>query len=85
MVAAANGEDKLLKLFRFKERLNVTPDPLKKGNERVSVLEPPKYWWIGKGERGAEPAKFLAWAWTAARTAETPALTPAGTAVPARF
>lgn len=64
VVSAANGEGKLLKLFRFKERLNVTPDPDKKGSERVSVLEPPKYWWIGKGERGAEPAKFLAWAWT---------------------
>ncbi len=64
IVTAANGEDKLLKLFRIKERLNVTSDPEKKGNERVSILEPPKYWWIGKRERGPEPAKFLAWAWT---------------------
>ncbi|MFO0905207.1 MAG: hypothetical protein U0939_19525 [Pirellulales bacterium] len=64
VVAAAGGEEKLLKLFRFKERLNVSSDPEKKGNERVSVLEPPRYWWIGKGERGAEPAKFLAWGWT---------------------
>ena len=64
VVAAAGGEEKLLKLFQFKERLNVSSDPDKKGNERVSVLEAPKYWWIGKGERGAEPAKFLAWGWT---------------------
>ncbi len=64
IVTAAGGEDKLLKLFRIKERLNVTSDPEQKGNERVSILEPPKYWWIGKDERGPEPAKFLAWAWT---------------------
>ncbi len=64
VITAAGGEEKLLKLFRIKERLNVSPDPEKKGSERVSVLEPPKYWWIGKGERGREPAKFLAWAWT---------------------
>jgi hypothetical protein len=64
VIAAAGGEEKLLKLFRIRERLNVSPDPEKKGSERESVLEPPKYWWIGKGERGKEPAKFLAWAWT---------------------
>lgn len=66
-VAAAGGEDKLLKLFRIKERLNVSPDPDKKGNERVSVLEPPNYWWVGKKERvkeEKEPATFLVWAWT---------------------
>ena len=50
-VEAAGGEDKLLKLFRIKERLNVSSDPEKKGNERVSVLEPPNYWWLGKKER----------------------------------
>lgn len=66
-VTAAGGEDKLLKLFRIKERLNVGPDPDKKGNERVSVLEPPNYWWVGKKERvkeEKEPATFLVWAWT---------------------
>lgn len=64
IVTAANGEGKLLKLSRINERLNVSSDPDAKGNERVSVLEPPKYWWLGKRERGPEPAKFLAWAWT---------------------
>lgn len=67
VVAAAGGEDKLLKLFRIKERLNVSADPEKKGNERVSVLEPPKYWWLGKRDRvkeDKEPATFLVWAWT---------------------
>lgn len=67
VVAAAGGEDKLLRLFRIKERLNVSTDPEKKGNERVSVLEPPKYWWLGKRDRvkeDKEPATFLVWAWT---------------------
>ena len=67
VVVAAGGKDKLLKLFRIKERLNVSPDPAKPGNERVSVLEPPKYWWLGKRDRvkeDKEPATFLVWAWT---------------------
>lgn len=67
VVKAAGGEEKLLKLFRIKERLNVSGDPEKKGNERVSVLEPPNYWWLGKKERvkeEKEPATFLVWAWT---------------------
>ncbi len=66
-VAAAGGEAKLLKLFRIRERLNVSADPKKKGNIRVSVLQPPKYWWMGKRERvsqNKEPATFLVWAWT---------------------
>ncbi len=67
IVAAAGGEDKLLKLFRVRERLNVSSDSDKVGNERVSVLEPPNYWWLGKRERvkdDKEPATFLVWAWT---------------------
>jgi hypothetical protein len=67
VVKAAGGEDKLLKLFRIKEKLVVNPDPNAKGSERVSVLEPPKYWWLGKRERvkdEKEPATFLVWAWT---------------------
>lgn len=66
-VEAVGGEAKLLKLFRIRERINVSPDPEKKGSERVSVLEPPKYWWLGKKERvrdEKEPATFLVWAWT---------------------
>ncbi len=67
VVTAAGGEEKLLKLFRIRERLNVSPDPEKKGAERVSVLQPPNYWWLGKRERvkeDKEPATFLVWAWT---------------------
>jgi hypothetical protein len=67
VVGAAGGEGHLLKLFRIKEQLNVSADPEKKGSERVSILEPPKYWWIGKKERvreDQEPATYLVWAWT---------------------
>ncbi|QDU19637.1 hypothetical protein [Urbifossiella limnaea] len=66
-VKAVGGADKQLKLFRIRERLNVSPDPDKKGAERVSVLEPPTAWWLGKRERvkeDKEPATFLVWGWT---------------------
>lgn len=65
VVRAAGGKDKLLKLFRIKEQLSVGSDPDKKGKVRVSVIEPPTSWWIGKKQRDAEePARYLAWAWT---------------------
>jgi hypothetical protein len=67
VIAAGGGEEKLLKLFRIKEQLNVSSDETKKGFERISVLEPPTYWWVGKKERvkeEKEPATFLVWAWT---------------------
>lgn len=70
VITAAGGEDKLLKLFRTRETVNVSSDPQKKVPERVSVYEPPKYWWTGKNERVKdeqkpdEPAIFLVRAWT---------------------
>jgi len=67
VVTEAGGEGKLLKLFRMKERLAVSSDPKAKGNERVSVLEPPLHWWVGKNDRvknEKEPATFLVWGWT---------------------
>lgn len=70
VIAAAGGEEKLLKLFRTRETVNVSSDPNKTVPARVSVYEPPKYWWTGKNERVKneqkpdEPATFLVWAWT---------------------
>lgn len=67
VTAAIGGEGKVLTLFRLRERLNVSSDPSKAGKERVSVIEPPSYWWVGKRERvkgEQEPAIFLVWAWT---------------------
>ena len=66
-VKAAGGEAKLLKLLKIKEELVLGADPAGKKSVRVSVLEPPKYWWLGKRERvgqDKEPATFLVWAWT---------------------
>jgi len=70
VIASAGGESKLLRLFRTRETVNVSSDPEKKVAERVSVYEPPNYWWTGKNERvkneakPEEPATFLVWAWT---------------------
>ena len=67
VVNAAGGEDKLLKVFRIKEKLVLNPDGKNKGSDRVSILVPPEQWWIGKTERvkqEKEPATFLVWAWT---------------------
>lgn len=68
-VGAVGGADKLLKLFQMRERLvlgaTIPPavDPAEKGG-RVSVVEAPEHWWIGKKERGDEPAKFLVHGWS---------------------
>lgn len=67
VVQSAGGEGNILKLFRMKERLNVSANPDAKGSERVSVLEPPEHWWLGKTDRvkeQMEPATYLVWAWT---------------------
>ena len=66
-IEAGGGEAKLLKLFRIKERLAVSADENAKGSERVSVLEPPAHWWLGKNDRvknDKEPATFLVCGWT---------------------
>lgn len=64
VIAAAGGDDKLLTLFRMEERYNAGKEAVTPGTPRVSVVEPPKSWWIGTKERGTEPAKTTAWAWT---------------------
>jgi hypothetical protein len=64
VVAAAGGEEALLKLFRMEERYNSGKERTSPGTSRVSVVEPPNSWWIGTKERGTEPAKITTWAWT---------------------
>jgi hypothetical protein len=61
---AIGGKDKVLTLFSMKEQLVLGPDGKKKGSPRSSVLEPPKYWWLGGKDRAGEPAKLLVWVWT---------------------
>jgi hypothetical protein len=64
VIAAAGGDEKLLTLFRMEERYSAGKEFVSPGTARVSVVEPPKSWWIGTNERGTEPAKITAWAWT---------------------
>jgi hypothetical protein len=68
VLTAAGGKDKLLTLFRIQEIFHFgdKPEPAegKKRSTRASVIEPPKYWWLGKKERAEEPAKYDVWAWT---------------------
>lgn len=69
VVAAAGGEDKLLQIFRFRERVLITATPAapvtenEKGN-RTSVIELPSNWWLGKNKRAPETAHILTWAWS---------------------
>jgi hypothetical protein len=74
-VTAAGGADKLLKLFRIKEQFhfgaNPMPDEGKKSSMRESVLDAPKYWWVGKKDRTGEPAKFDVWGWALGAITDT--------------
>lgn len=69
VVAAAGGEAKLLKLFRFRERViidAVPPPPVaadEKGN-RTSVVEVSGDWWVGSVKRDKDKVRILAWAWS---------------------
>ena len=69
VVKAAGGEEKLLKLFRFRERVIIgdTPPPVVTENEpgnRTSVVEIPDHWWIGSVKRDKDKVRVLVWAWT---------------------
>ena len=53
-VKAVGGKDKLLVTFRMKEQLAVTNDLEAKGRERVSVLQLPGHWYLGRKNRTEE-------------------------------
>ena len=69
VVTKAGGEEKLLKLFRFRERILVTAAPAapvtadEKGN-RTSVVEVAGDWWLGASKRGKDKVRVLCWAWS---------------------
>jgi len=69
LLETAGGESKLLKLFRFRERLLVgktAADPVsqdEKGN-RTSVVEVSGDWWIGTAKRDKDKVRVLCWAWS---------------------
>lgn len=69
VVASAGGEEKLLKLFRFRERVLITDTPAapvtadEKGN-RTSVVQVGGDWWLGTEKRGKDKVRVLCWAWS---------------------
>ena len=67
-IQADGGKDKLLKIYRLKEvfHFGETPEPAagKKRSLRDSILSQPDMWWINKKERGPDPAKDDARAWS---------------------
>ena len=69
LLETAGGESKLLRLFRFRERLLVgktAADPVsqdEKGN-RTSVVEVSGDWWIGTAKRDKDKVRVLCWAWS---------------------
>ena len=69
VVKAAGGEDQLLKLFRFRERVLITATPAApvKADEkenRTSVVQVSGDWWIGKNKRDKDKVRVLCWAWS---------------------
>jgi len=69
VLETAGGEEKLLKLFRLRERVLVTKTPAEpvtqdeKGN-RTSVVEVSGDWWVGKAKRDKDKVRVLCWAWS---------------------
>ncbi len=69
VVTAAGGEEKLLKIFRFRERVLITDTPAapvtadEKGN-RTSVVQVGGDWWLGTEKRGKDKVRVLCWAWS---------------------
>jgi len=67
-LSAVGGREKLLKIFRIGETFHFgdKPEPPegKKRSNRISVIELPNLWWLGKKERGEEPAKDDVRAWS---------------------
>ncbi len=69
VVATAGGEDKLLTVFRFRERVLITATPAEpvkkdeKGN-RTSVVVVGGDWWIGTAKRDKDKVRVLCWAWS---------------------
>jgi hypothetical protein len=69
VVKAVGGEDHLLNLFRYRERVLVTATPAppvtadEKGN-RTSVVEIAGDIWLGTTKRDKDKVRVLCWAWS---------------------
>ena len=69
VVKAAGGEEKLLKLFRFRERVLITATPAARvtadeKENRTSVVQVGGDWWIDKNKRYKDKVRVLCWAWS---------------------
>ena len=69
VVEAAGGEGKLLKLFRFRERMLITDTPAApvtadEKENRTSVVQVGGDWWIGAEKRDKDKVRVLCWAWS---------------------
>lgn len=69
VVATAGGEEKLLKLFRFRERVLITTTPAApvtadEKENRTSVVQVAGDWWVGKNKRDKDKVRVLCWAWS---------------------
>lgn len=69
VVNAAGGENKLLRLFRFRERVLITSTPAAppaadEKENRTSVVQVAGDWWIGTAKRDKDKVRVLCWAWS---------------------
>lgn len=68
VVKASGGEERLLKLFRFSERVLITSTvtPLKPEDKsnRTSTVEVGNRWWVGTAPRDKDKVRVLCWAWS---------------------
>ncbi|MEE3372094.1 MAG: hypothetical protein VX346_22360 [Planctomycetota bacterium] len=68
-IKTVGGEEKLLDVFRFRERVLITstPAPPVAGGERgnrTSVVKVGGGWWIGTTKRNKDKVRVLCWAWS---------------------
>lgn len=68
VITAVGGEEKLLKLFRFSERVlitaTVTPLTPDDKSNRTSIVEVGNRWWVGTAPRDKDKVRVLCWAWS---------------------
>lgn len=69
VVATAGGAEKLLTLFRFRERVLITDKPAApvtadEKENRTSVVQVGGDWWVGKNKRDKDKVRVLCWAWS---------------------
>jgi hypothetical protein len=69
VIKAAGGEERLLDVFRFHERVLITstPAPLVEGEtngNRTSVVKAGGGWWVGTNKRNKDKVRVLCWAWS---------------------